>query len=98
MKSIEQEITKLTPPEYWKKGGFGALNFNSLGLTNWAAGGVSTNSVTAIGNIYRNYKKDKIEWRNNLDLAYGLIKNNGETLRKNEDKIDFLNSFNLLYI
>jgi hypothetical protein len=94
VKSIEQEITKLTPPEYWKKGGFGALNFNSLGLTNWAAGGVSTNSVTAIGNIYRNYKKDKIEWRNNLDLAYGLIKNDGETLRKNEDKIDFLTKGN----
>ena len=59
--SIEQEIARLTPPEYWKKGGFSALNLNSLGLTNWAAGGVSANSVTAIGNIYRNYKKDKIE-------------------------------------
>ena len=94
VKSIEQEIAKLTPSEYWEKGGFGALNFNSLGLTNWAAGGVSANSVTAIGNIYRNYKKDKIEWRNNLDLAYGLIKNDGETLRKNEDKIDFLTKGN----
>lgn len=92
--SIEQEIARLTPPEYWKKGGFSALNFNSLGLTNWAAGGVSANSVTAIGNIYRNYKKNKIEWRNNLDLAYGLIKNDEETLRKNEDKIDFLTKVN----
>lgn len=90
IKAIEQEITQLTPPVHWKKGGFGALNFNSLGLSNWAAGGVSANSVTAIGNIYRNYKKGKVEWKNNLDLAYGLVKNDGETLRKNEDKIDFL--------
>lgn len=94
VKTIEQEIAQLTPPVYWEKGGFGALNFNSLGLTNWAAGGVSANSVTAIGNIYRNYKKGKVEWRNNLDLAYGLIKNEGETLRKNEDKIDFLTKGN----
>ena len=94
VKTIEQEIIQLTPPVYWQKGGFGALNFNSLGLTNWAAGGVSANSVTAIGNIYRNYKKGKVEWRNNLDLAYGLIKNKGETLRKNEDKIDFLTKGN----
>lgn len=94
VKTIEQEIIQLTPPVYWQKGGFGALNFNSLGLTNWAAGGVSANSVTAIGNIYRNYKKGKVEWRNNLDLAYGLIKNEGETLRKNEDKIDFLTKGN----
>ena len=61
VKTIEQEIIQLTPPVYWQKGGFGALNFNSLGLTNWAAGGVSANSVTAIGNIYRNYKKGKVE-------------------------------------
>jgi len=94
VKTIEHEIIQLTPPVYWQKGGFGALNFNSLGLTNWAAGGVSANSVTAIGNIYRNYKKGKVEWRNNLDLAYGLIKNEGETLRKNEDKIDFLTKGN----
>lgn len=90
IKTIENEIAQLTPPVYWQKGRFGALNFNSLGLTNWAAGGVSANSITAIGNIYRNFKKNRIEWRNNIDLAYGLIKNEGETLRKNEDKIDFL--------
>lgn len=87
-------VATLTPPVYWKKGGFGALNFNSLGLTNWAAGGVSSNSVTALGNIFRNYKKDKVEWVNNLDLAYGLIQNEGNDIRKNEDKIDFLTKAN----
>lgn len=94
VQKIQAEIDKLTPPVYWKKGGFTALNFNSLGLTNWAAGGVSSNSVTSLLNIFRNYKKEKIEWKNNLDLAYGLIKNDGETLRKNEDKIDLLSQLN----
>lgn len=87
-------VTALTPPVFWKKGGFGALNFNSLGLTNWAAGGVSSNSISALGNIHRNYKKDKVEWVNNLDLAYGLIQNRGQDIRKNEDRIDLLSKGN----
>ncbi|MEY2923997.1 MAG: hypothetical protein RLZZ337_537 [Bacteroidota bacterium] len=91
--SIKADIIALTPPVYWKKGGFSALNFNTLGLTNWAAGGVSSNSVTAMGNLFANYKKGNIEWVNNLDLAYGLIQNRGETFRKNEDKIDFLTKY-----
>ncbi|MDB4173347.1 DUF3078 domain-containing protein [Bacteroidia bacterium] len=86
--ALKAEIEKLTPEAHWAKGGFAALNFNSLGLTNWAAGGVESNSITAIGNIYRNYKKDKVAWVNNLDLAYGLIQNAGQGIRKNEDKID----------
>ncbi len=94
VKAAKAKVVALTPPKYWKKGGFAALNFNSLGLTNWAAVGVSSNSISALGNIYRNYKKDKVEWVNNLDLAYGLIQNDGETFRKNEDKIDFLTKLN----
>ncbi|MDB9881944.1 DUF3078 domain-containing protein [Bacteroidia bacterium] len=86
--ALSADVASLTPPIIWKKGGFGALNFNSLGLTNWAAGGVESNSITALRNIFRNYKKDKVSWVNNLDLAYGLIQNAGQGIRKNEDKID----------
>jgi len=94
VRAARANVAALTPPVYWEKGGFAALNFNSLGLTNWAAGGISSNSVTALGNIYRNYNKGKVEWVNNLDIAYGLIQNQGETLRKNEDNIDFLTKGN----
>jgi hypothetical protein len=94
VKAARANVAALTPHVYWEKGGFAALNFNSLGLTNWAAGGVSSNSITALGNIFKNYKKDKVEWMNNLELAYGLIQNGEETLRKNEDKIDYLTKGN----
>ena len=92
---LQADVNALTPPKLWAKGGFAALNFNSLQLTNWAAGGVSSNSATAFGNLFRNYKKNKIEWINNLDLAYGLIQKRGQNLRKNEDKIDLLTKGNL---
>lgn len=90
---VKAQIAALKPPVYWKKGGFSALNFNTVGLTNWAAGGVQANSVTALGNLYANFKKDKVSWDNNLDLAYGLIQNEGEKFRKNEDKIDLLTKY-----
>jgi hypothetical protein len=85
---LKSEVNALLPPVYWKKGGAAIVNFNSLGLTNWAAGGVPSNALAAAVSLRANYKKDKITWENNLDLAYGLIQNIGEPIRKNEDRID----------
>lgn len=93
IEKLKAEITALKPPVYWEKGGFSSLNFNTVGLSNWAAGGVQANSVTALGNLYANYAKNKVNWLNNLDLAYGLIQNEGEKFRKNEDKIDYLTKY-----
>jgi hypothetical protein len=91
---VKSQIATLTPPLNWKKGGFSSLNFNSVGLTDWAAGGVQSNSVTALANLFADYKKNNISWSNNLDLAYGIIANEGdEAVRKNEDKIDYLSKF-----
>ena len=93
IKTLKGDIEKLLPFIAWKKGGFGAINFNQMGFTNWAAGGINALSVTSLGNVYANYAKDKIVWNNNLDIAYGMIQNKGQELRKNEDKIDFLTKF-----
>ena len=93
IKALNSSIEKLMPFVAWKKGGFGAVNFNQMGFTNWAAGGINALSVTTLGNVYANYAKDKIVWNNNLDVAYGMIQNKGQELRKNEDKIDFLTKF-----
>jgi len=88
--SLKTEVNALTPRKIWSKGGYTGVNFSSLGLTNWVAGGVSSNSITVFGNIFRNYKQRKIEWVNNLDVAYGFIQNDGAALRKNDDRIDLL--------
>ncbi|MFM9945015.1 MAG: DUF3078 domain-containing protein, partial [Bacteroidia bacterium] len=93
IKTLNESIEKLKPFLAWKKGGFAAINFNQMGFTNWAAGGIDALSVTALGNIYLNYAKDKVAWNNNLDIAYGMIQGKGQELRKNEDKIDFLTKF-----
>ncbi len=87
---ISAEIAALKPVLKWKTGGYQSVNFNQGAFTNWAKGGVNSASITILGNAYANYKFNNWTWENNLDMAYGVLKNKGEDLRKNEDKIDFL--------
>ena len=57
----------------------------------WKAGGV--NSV-AFGSIIAGkalYQKDKISWDNELELLFGIVRNEGEGTRKSNDRI-FLDS------
>jgi len=72
----------------WKKGGFLALNFNQVSLTNWAAGGESALSATALGNAFVKYRKNDAYFESVLDAGFGFITTKTESLRKNEDKIE----------
>ena len=51
----------------------GNLNFNQIGLTNWAAGGENAFSSQLLTGFFANYKKDKVTWDNYLIANYGLI-------------------------
>lgn len=80
----------------FKYGAFGALTFNQVHITNWAAGGEDALSATGVVNLFGNYKKDKIAWDNTLDLAYGFIQNGKSQSRKNEDKMELNSKFGYL--
>ncbi len=86
---LQSEVNALKPIVKWTNGGFQSVNFNQVSLTNWSKGGQNSFSVTALGNLFANYKYNSWTWENNLNVAYGLIRNAGEDFRKNEDKIDF---------
>ena len=53
-------IVEDTTVNGWKKGGFLALNFNQVSLTNWAAGGESALSSTILGNAFVKYRKNDV--------------------------------------
>lgn len=78
---------------YWKYGGNGSLIFNQIELGNWAQGGESSYSGVVILKTYANYSKGAADWENTYDLAYGLIKLDGNPIRKSEDKIDVSSKF-----
>jgi hypothetical protein len=72
----------------WKKGGFFALNFNQVSLTNWAAGGESALSSTAMVNAFVKYRHNDLYFESVLDGGFGFITTKSQSLRKNEDKIE----------
>lgn len=63
--------------------------FNQSSFTNWAAGGEDSYSSTSLVGLEANYKKERFAFENNLDLRYGLYKMEDQSLKKNEDRIDF---------
>ena len=81
-------IVEDTTVNGWKKGGFLALNFNQVSLTNWAAGGESALSATALGNAFIKYRKNDVYFESVLDAGFGFITTKSDPLRKNEDKIE----------
>jgi hypothetical protein len=81
-------IVEDTTVNGWKKGGFLAVNFNQVSLTNWAAGGESALSATALGNAFVKYRKNDVYFESVLDAGFGFITTKSQSLRKNEDKIE----------
>jgi hypothetical protein len=72
----------------WKKGGFLSVNFNQVSLTNWAAGGESALSSTALGSAFVKYRKNDLYFESTLDAGFGFITTKSQSLRKNEDKVE----------
>jgi len=79
--------------EGWKTGGVFSLNFSQVSLTNWSAGGDNSISLNGITNVFANYKKGNSTWDNTLDLAYGLMKQGKEGVRKTNDRIDLMSKY-----
>ncbi len=77
----------------WKTGGVASLNLTQVGLTNWQAGGENSMSVTGLLNLYANLKKGNSTWDNSLDLAYGILQQGDDDVRKTDDRIDFTSKY-----
>lgn len=78
----------------WKTGGTLGLNFSQVYLENWAAGGQSSISGTALVNLFANYAEGNTTWDNTLDLAYGLLRQGDEgVVIKTDDRIDFASKY-----
>ncbi|MCC9166681.1 DUF3078 domain-containing protein [Pontibacter harenae] len=72
----------------WDFGGMGALHFNQVTLSNWAAGGESSFSVLGNVSLHTNYKKGKKSWNNTFDVVYGTVKAGDPNWRKSDDKFE----------
>jgi len=77
----------------WKKGGVFSVNLAQTSLTNWAAGGQNSFAVNGLLSSFANYRKNKSEWVNTLDVGYGLLKQGSSGYHKTDDKFDILSKY-----
>ncbi len=79
----------------WKIGGQFVFTFSQASFSDWAAGGENNYSGNSRLRLNGNYIKANIAWENNLDLAYGLSKQQEQGVRKTDDLIELNSKFGL---
>lgn len=89
LRKVKNDTTK-----GWERGGLVNLNMSQTSLTNWSAGGENSIAVNSFISLYARYFTPKLNWDNNLDISYGIVKKNKEDgWIKNDDKIDLVSKF-----
>lgn len=91
--SAQIKIEEDTSVTGWKKGGFVTLTVNQVSLTNWAAGGESALSATALGSYFWKYRNNGTYFETVVDGGLGVISTKTERLSKNEDKFEINSKF-----
>ena len=79
----------------WDYGAISSFTLAQTLLKNWSAGGENSFAYAAFTKAHLNYKKGKHAWSNNLDLAYGSIKQGDKPFRKTDDKIELNSQYGL---
>ncbi|WP_417885361.1 DUF3078 domain-containing protein [Zunongwangia sp.] len=78
---------------YWSKNNTVGININEVAFVNWSAGGNNSISSLFHGEFERNYKKKLTSWKNYLSVRYGLNAQEGQSLRKSDDRLHFKTTF-----
>lgn len=82
------DVKEDTTVSGWKRGGFLSFSFNQVALINWAAGGESALSATALGSYFWKYRKNDLYFESVVDGGFGIINTKSQPWRKNEDKLE----------
>ncbi len=77
-----------SPNSYYLSKGKITTLLNQSQYRNWIAGGVNNLSLTLILDYDFILNKGDLEWINRIDGAYGLVKNQNEDIKKNEDRLE----------
>ncbi|MEQ9424252.1 MAG: DUF3078 domain-containing protein [Cyclobacteriaceae bacterium] len=93
MMSVIVKAQEADTTQIWDTGLQGTFSFSQVSLSNWAGGGDNSVSLNSFVKIHAHRVKNRSNWENNLDLAYGLTKIGNNSLRKSDDKIDFTSKY-----
>ncbi len=90
MRALEIEASDST---FWDFGGTIGLNLNQSSFSNWAAGGQNAIATTALTSLYAKHRGRRSSWDTSLDLAFGLLSQDGKALIKTDDRIDLISKY-----
>ena len=94
---LKKKMTEVKKAEkdtvYWDRGGVFGINFSQVSLTNWAGGGQNSISINGLMNLYATHKGLHHVWDNTLNLAYGMLQQGNENMRKTDDKIELMSKY-----
>jgi hypothetical protein len=66
------------------------LNFNQTSFNNnWMGGGINSVSLGSFFNYLLQFEGENVVWANEVDLRYGITRNENETAKKTSDRIFF---------
>ena len=81
-------------PVYWTHSILTQFNLDQSTFTNWAKGGLNTVSLSGYVDANADYEREKLVWKNRLQLDYGLSYSEDKPIiQKNRDRILFESTF-----
>ncbi len=90
----QDATTTPSDTSYWKRGGLTSLTFTQVSLSNWAAGGDNSVSLSGYFSAFADYRRDKITWKNGIEMGYGLIRQGEDgDFEKTDDRLNFITEF-----
>lgn len=79
---------------HWKKSLNFGINANQASFSdNWKGGGVNSIALGTLLNVKAIYDRDRMNWSNEADFQYGVVRNQGQNTRKTADRIFFDSKF-----
>lgn len=86
--NFKQEKAKPDSLKDWDVKLLGSLNASQATFRDWSAGGQNSINLSGLIDFQALYVKDKLSWRNGLNLAYGQTKIQNIPWRKTDDNIE----------
>ncbi|MGA0556904.1 DUF3078 domain-containing protein [Larkinella sp. VNQ87] len=89
-KPTKLDSIKIIPLDtvYWKRSAQFGINLNQGSFSsNWKGGGVNSVALGAFFNAKSDYMQRRFNWTSEVQLQYGIVKNEGQNSRKNVDRI-----------
>lgn len=86
---VTDTIKVARPVTYWSKTNTVGFDLNQIAFVNWSAGGVSSVAGLLKGLFVRKYDNNNLKWNTELNVRFGMNKQDGIEFRKTDDAFQF---------